>query len=294
MNDKIVITSYTDPLCTWCWGSEPVFRALETHYPDQIEFRYVMGGLVRDILDFNDVKNGIGVGGVDEINSQIASHWFEASAYHGMPVSEFKLFDEEYRSTYPLNIACKAAYKASPELGERYLYNLRLASAAEGRKTVHKDELISIASETGIDVVKFMRYLEEDAEKEFSDDLKLMKSNHVTGFPNFEITYKGRTIKLKGYNVLESFKLIISSLTGGEIEPVEVEASNDNLLSFMQSHPVMAFEEIRQAFDLNFIDEVEDLVNSIDEVSVEKIGNGYFARLNKHCLVCDIETGICE
>lgn len=38
--DKIIITSFTDPVCTWCWGTEPIFRKLETHFPGQIEFRY--------------------------------------------------------------------------------------------------------------------------------------------------------------------------------------------------------------------------------------------------------------
>jgi len=36
---RIVITNFTDPVCVWSWGTEPVFRALETHHPDQVEFR---------------------------------------------------------------------------------------------------------------------------------------------------------------------------------------------------------------------------------------------------------------
>jgi protein-disulfide isomerase-like protein with CxxC motif len=48
----VEIIEFTDPVCTWCWGSEPILRKLETHYEDQIRLCFVMGGLVKDIRDF--------------------------------------------------------------------------------------------------------------------------------------------------------------------------------------------------------------------------------------------------
>jgi hypothetical protein len=32
----VEIIEYTDPYCTWCWGSEPVLRKLLYVYGDQI------------------------------------------------------------------------------------------------------------------------------------------------------------------------------------------------------------------------------------------------------------------
>ena len=46
---KVKITIFTDPLCPWCWGEEPFLRKLETHFPQQIEFHSIMGGLVEDL-----------------------------------------------------------------------------------------------------------------------------------------------------------------------------------------------------------------------------------------------------
>ena len=53
----IELTQYTDPYCTWCWGSEPIIRKIEESFGDQVRTRYVMGGLVKDPqgLDFTDV-----------------------------------------------------------------------------------------------------------------------------------------------------------------------------------------------------------------------------------------------
>ena len=50
----IEITSYTDPYCTWCWGSEPILRKIQEVYGEQVYLRFVMGGLVEDMRQFSD------------------------------------------------------------------------------------------------------------------------------------------------------------------------------------------------------------------------------------------------
>ena len=97
---KVEIAIYTDPYCTWCWGSEPILRHLEEAYGDQIQFRNVMGGLVEDISQFHDASNNIG--GPD-FAKQVAEHWDEASGKHGMPVDSSQWTDtlNEFTSTHP-------------------------------------------------------------------------------------------------------------------------------------------------------------------------------------------------
>jgi protein-disulfide isomerase-like protein with CxxC motif len=41
---NIELLAFTDSVCTWCWGSEPVLRRLETGYGDSFRIHYVMGG----------------------------------------------------------------------------------------------------------------------------------------------------------------------------------------------------------------------------------------------------------
>lgn len=97
----IVITNYSDPVCVWCWGTEPIFRAMETHYPDLFSIRYVMGGMVRDLSDFNDEENGIGGGDADKINAQLREHLAESTAVHHMPVAVDKYHYFQNASTRP-------------------------------------------------------------------------------------------------------------------------------------------------------------------------------------------------
>jgi putative protein-disulfide isomerase len=40
----IEIVEFTDPVCTWCWGSESVLRKLETRYEGNIKISFIMGG----------------------------------------------------------------------------------------------------------------------------------------------------------------------------------------------------------------------------------------------------------
>jgi putative protein-disulfide isomerase len=56
-NKMIEIIEFTDPVCTWCWGSEPVLRKLETRFGEQVKISYIRGGLVKDITSFYDSYN---------------------------------------------------------------------------------------------------------------------------------------------------------------------------------------------------------------------------------------------
>ena len=59
--EKIILVTFTDPMMGLSYECEPIFRKLETHFADRIEFRFVMSGLVRDVyelVDPNDLQRG--------------------------------------------------------------------------------------------------------------------------------------------------------------------------------------------------------------------------------------------
>ena len=89
------IIEFTDPVCTWCWGSEAVLRKLEARFPKKVKISFIMGGLVEDIRNYRDDINDIG-GDIDTTNKNIAKHWLEAAKHHKMPVNVdgFKLFQK--------------------------------------------------------------------------------------------------------------------------------------------------------------------------------------------------------
>jgi putative protein-disulfide isomerase len=293
---SVELLAFTDPVCTWCWGSEPVLRKVETWYDDSVLVHYVMGGLVEDITAFYDAVNDIG-GDPERSNVQIARHWLEASARHGMPVKTegFRLFTVETTSTYPQNIAFKAAELTSPGLASRYLRRIREASAAEARETGRPEVLIELASEVGLDVTDFvMHFSDGSAEEAFRGDLGTTRRYGVRGFPTFLFQYRDKELMLRGYQDFRAMHTVIDTLTGGTLHPQAPEQTEDEVLRFLRIYGRAAPVEVTTVFDLS-PREYEAIVDGLeDENLVRRVsaGNGYFLEPAAGAS-CDVERGTC-
>lgn len=297
-NNQIVeIVQFTDPVCTWCWGSEPVLRKLEESFGDKLKFSYVMGGLVKNVFEFYDSHNDIG-GDPERSNKQVAKHWLEASARHGMPVKTdgFNLLSKEYPSTYPQNIAYKAAQMQGEEIAGKFLRRIREASATETRITSKAEVLVELASESGLDVARFLDdFTNGKAKNAFEEDLYITSQYGVRGFPTFLIRFNEKSILLRGYQQYNTFKAVINQLTGGEIQETEVVVSENAIFEFIRKHNAVAPIEIKTAFSLT--DEQMtgylDLLFQKQLIKKREAGNGYFVLAKENPLMCNTETGVC-
>ncbi len=260
----IEIIEFTDPVCTWCWGSEPVLRKLETRFGEQVKISYIMGGLVQDIMSFYDSYNDIG-GDPERSNKNIAKHWVDASARHGMPVRSegFKLFSKEHPSTYPQNIAYKAAQLQDQALANKFLRRIREASAAEARQTNTTEVLLELASETGLDIARFLDdFTRGPAQKAFEQDLAITAKYGARGFPSFLLKYGEKEMVIRGYKRYEEFKALIGHLSGGEIQELPVSADEGSIMAFIIRYGSVALIEIRMTFDLGD-DELKTVIDSL-------------------------------
>lgn len=50
--DRIILTTFTDPMMGLSYECEPVYEQLNSRYAGRIMFRTIMSGLVRDVSDF--------------------------------------------------------------------------------------------------------------------------------------------------------------------------------------------------------------------------------------------------
>jgi predicted DsbA family dithiol-disulfide isomerase len=75
----VEVVEYTDPWCSWAWGTEPKLRRLRWRYGDRLAWRTVMGDLVADQLhdnpDFDPVRAA----------PKMASYWQKVYEHTGMP-----------------------------------------------------------------------------------------------------------------------------------------------------------------------------------------------------------------
>lgn len=246
------VIQYTDPYCTWCWGAEPVMRHIEAVYDKQVRISFIMGGLVKDVTQFHDPLNRIGGPGMA---AQVAEHWEEASRRHGMPVDAQVFIDmqDEFRSTWPANIAFKAAQMQNPELANRFLRRLREAAAAE-RKFIHRREVQSaLAQDVGLDHERFITDIDNStAELAFQRDLDDCRDKHVTGFPSFLIqNQEGEEFMFFGFQPFPKFVDLFNRLAGGKLKQKQITVDEKSIVDFVRRYGKVARREIGEIFSLN-------------------------------------------
>lgn len=226
----IEVIYYTDPYCTWCWGSEPILRHLEIVFGEQLKLTYKMGGLVEDIDDFYDPTNDI------RSMEQVAPHWLEASTRHGMPVdiTVFDKYADEIRSTYPGGIAYKAAELVDKDLAVKYLRRLREAAAALALPIHRRETQLELAKEIGLDANAFTAALDDGrAEAAFAADVDEARSHGISSFPTFIVRNEsGEQVALRGYQTFDGFARVIDSVHGAPLRRRKPPPLEDVLSSY--------------------------------------------------------------
>ncbi len=274
------LTEYTDPYCTWCWGSEPILRKIEEVYDSQVKLRFIMGGLVADMSSFRDPANRIGG---PQWYSQVAAHWLDASRRHGMPVDEqifFDLKDVKF-STYPASIAYKAAQSQDEASANRFLRRMREGAAAE-RRAIHLSEVqIELAETVGLDSHQLTADIESGrAGKAFEEDLKECRNRGIHGFPSFSIRNlrnKGEVV-LQGYQHFAKFEDTFQKLTGDAIRSNFPSPSRETIFALIKKYKKVAPREIAEVFSISE-KEIDDYLAPFyinGTLHKEKAGNGFF------------------
>ena len=277
-NHLIELIEFTDPYCTWCWGFEPVLRKISEVYADQVKSGYIMGGLVKDMREFYDSLNRIGGKGW---NKQVAKHWLEASEAHGMPVEEKVFYDikSDFWSTYPANIAVKAAEFQGIEKAPRFWRRLREAASAE-RKLIHQEDVqAELARDVGLDQSRLLLDVRSGrAKAAFDEDLGICRKYGVTGFPTFLIRHReGSENIVRGYHNFEYFEKAFRDLSPN-IRERKQEFNETNVLRFIRKHGKVATIEVAILFDISKAQASQSLEILTKEKSICKVeaGNDFF------------------
>jgi len=280
-NSIIEIICFTDPYCTWCWGSEPILCKIREVYGEQVKLSYTMGGLVKDIANFSDSANGIAG---DQWYRQVADHWVEASQQHKMPVDEQIFFEikDDYNSSYPANIAFKAAQFQGDAVATRYLRLLRSGAAAEHRAIHRLEEQIEIAKEAGLNVERFVQDINDGkAEKAFNDDLLECQKQNVRGFPSYLIRGPKGDMMLRSFTTYEQFEYWFGELVTEPLSKRVFQESAAQIIDFVARYGKVAPMEIACVYGIS-IEAAQSRLKSMTQggVLVEvKAGNGYLYSL---------------
>ena len=287
--EQVMITTFTDSMMGLSYECEPIFRKLETHYGHLIEFQYVMSGLVKDVyrlVHALDLKKGKEYA-IAEYNKRLAKIYEEEESISGMPVNmtDFHLFSPEHTSSIPLNLAYEAVKLTDMEKADPFLYNLRFATIVECRPTTHLDEIRKVVRNTGIREEMFMEHYQDgSAEKCLKADIEKCLAYGIFSLPSYLIQYKEKAVLVQELIGYDSFVSLIDEISEGRIRPIKPILSSESLWEFFQKHPLISPIEIREAFDLESMNEVDMVIKPFlekEQIWKEKVYHGSFYRISE-------------
>lgn len=250
-------------------------------YGDQVDVNYVMGGLVKDMKEFQDPANEIGG---KNWYIKVADHWLEASGRHGMPVDEkvFYLLKDNFFSAYPASIAFKAAEFQGTSVSKRFLRRLREATSAEKQLIDKLEVQLHLAKEVGLDEEQLHEDIKSGkAEKAFKEDLMLCRKIGVRGFPTFSIQGPGDTIILNGFTNYSKFDYWIQELSDHSLKRKHILPNNTNIYDFIERYGKVALVEVATVFDIDRAETKKILDEMLEGglISAVQAGNDYLYSL---------------
>lgn len=211
MTPDIEVTYFTDPLCSWSWAFEAIWRRLRYEFADRIAWRYVLGGMIPDWQSFNDPLHSV------HRPAQMGPSWYEVRHLTGMPIDEMIWLQDPPASSYPACVAVKAAGRQGLDVQEAYLRRLREAVMLERRNVARREVLVELFDELAGDPLSgagFRRDLVGDAALEaFREDLKDAGYRNIGRFPAFVLRgAAGRAVLLVGYRPYPVFREALAAV----------------------------------------------------------------------------------
>ena len=207
--EKLIITTFTDPMMGLTYECEPIYDKLKERYPT-IKLRWVMSLLVRDVSDFMLPNETIA-----QYNKRLARIYESEQSIGGLTINmpDLRLFDEQHSSSLPLNLAYKAAQLADIDRADEFLKNLRHATIVDVLPTTHFDVILKVLRDTGIDEDRFMQYFNDGtAQTELEKDLAFTRELNIRTLPAYLIQYGEKAVVVRSLIDFEIFVSMIEQL----------------------------------------------------------------------------------
>lgn len=176
MNNAILYYVH-DPMCSWCFGFQPVWQQIKTAMQGKVEIINLLGGLAPD--DEEPMPA--------EVKEYIQGCWHQIEK--SIPGTTFN-FDfwqtqQPKRSTYPACRAVIAAAKQGKENEESMINALQQGYYKRAMNPSLAETQIALAKETGLDVDKFEHDLQSaETHQELLRQIRQAREMGVNGFPS--------------------------------------------------------------------------------------------------------------
>lgn len=195
-----------DPMCSWCWGFRPTWTQIKNNLPEQIELKYLLGGLAPDSNEPMPVQ----------MQSDIAGYWRKIQQHIPGTQFNFDFWDkcEPRRSTYPACRAVIAARKQRPEIEPEIIEKIQYAYYMDAKNPSDDSTLITIATDLGLDKDQFSADLNApETQQQLESEMMLGRQIGAQGFPSMILVKNNQAQYLPlDYNNAENAISLIKSV----------------------------------------------------------------------------------
>lgn len=169
------ILYFADPMCSWCWGFQPVMDKIREAIADKAVIQIFVGGL----RPFTEHAM------TDTDKSYVRNHWEHVAEASGQPF-DFAFFDKQ-GFTYDTEPACRAIVavrRLAPDLAHDMLNRLHQAFYVECRNTTDENILADLAHEIGVPRGDFeIAFADDETKQETLAEFHYAQNSQITGFP---------------------------------------------------------------------------------------------------------------
>ena len=208
-NNQVILYYVHDPMCSWCWAFVPTWNKIQDALKDQLEIRYLLGGLAPDSAQImpQEMQNAIG-GYWKTIEQRVPGTTFN---------HDFWTVCQPRRSTYPSCRAVIAARKQKPELEKAMILGIQEAYYLQARNPSDDSVLTEVAVNLGLEAEQFAKDLNSaETQQAFEEEMDLGARMGAQGFPSLIVqTPAGYRYVPLDYNraevVLDQLKPLLSA-----------------------------------------------------------------------------------
>ncbi len=169
-----------DPMCSWCWGFDPVRRELLDRLPEQVAVRRLLGGLAPD----TDQPMP------EAMRRNLQATWRRIQQSVPGTVFNFGFWSDckPRRSTWPACRAVIAARNQAAAFDERMTNAIQKAYYLQARNPSDNTTLVELAGETGLDKQAFAGALDaESTQQALLDEIAEARRLQIDSFPGLAL-----------------------------------------------------------------------------------------------------------
>lgn len=199
---RVEVELVTDPYSVWCWGFEPVRRALETRFPT-ISFKATVGGMFARLPD------------PAQVGFDVQRFFSVVQRTTGMPLASDAATRDRATSTHPSCIHVAAVRLLRPDLEKRYLRALREALYLDSLNISRPEVAADVAQRAGVERTEFLEALASgEPERDFRENLAQLEEQGLRAYPTYLVRAGERTAKVEGFQTLPGLLAIVEGASG--------------------------------------------------------------------------------